>query len=289
MRVPHLICAMLLVGTVATAQGPDGPRREGGRGPGSGPPRPLQIALDTNHDGVLSADEIAAAPQSLLRLDRNGDGSLTPDELQPPSNDATGATPDELTKQLMSFDRNGDGVLTPDELPARLQSLFARADTNHDGKITEQELHALALRQTASASAARNPEAGRDPLMRALDLNHDGTLSPDEIAAASKSLLSLDANHDGQISTAEMSPPQPTPAEQVDHFLAENDTDKDGRVSKAEAPDFIQGQFAQIDKNGDGYLDRDELVAFFASRGAGQRGGPGGGERPVAGSPGDNR
>jgi hypothetical protein len=41
-------------------------------------------ALDTNGDGILSADEIANAPQSLLKLDKNGDGQLTPDEFRPP-------------------------------------------------------------------------------------------------------------------------------------------------------------------------------------------------------------
>ena len=43
----------------------------------------LMEALDTNHDGVLDAREIAHAPSSLRRLDKNGDGKLTPDELQP--------------------------------------------------------------------------------------------------------------------------------------------------------------------------------------------------------------
>ncbi len=34
-------------------------------------------ALDTNHDGELSAEEIANAPASLKKLDKNGDGKLT--------------------------------------------------------------------------------------------------------------------------------------------------------------------------------------------------------------------
>jgi hypothetical protein len=40
-------------------------------------------ALDTNGDGILSADEIAAASNSLKKLDKNGDGQLTPDEYLP--------------------------------------------------------------------------------------------------------------------------------------------------------------------------------------------------------------
>jgi len=40
--------------------------------------------FDTNHDGVISADEIANASAALLKLDQNDDGELTPDELRPP-------------------------------------------------------------------------------------------------------------------------------------------------------------------------------------------------------------
>ena len=56
--------------------------REGGRGPGSpgGLTDKLLTALDTNKDGVLSADELANAPVSLRTLDANKDGQLTPDE-----------------------------------------------------------------------------------------------------------------------------------------------------------------------------------------------------------------
>jgi hypothetical protein len=39
--------------------------------------------MDTNHDGELDSDEIAAAKLNLKTLDRNGDGRLTEDELRP--------------------------------------------------------------------------------------------------------------------------------------------------------------------------------------------------------------
>jgi hypothetical protein len=45
---------------------------------------PLMIALDTNKDGVLSADEIAAASENLKKLDKNGDGKIDRIELLPP-------------------------------------------------------------------------------------------------------------------------------------------------------------------------------------------------------------
>ena len=58
-----------------------------GRGPGrGGPPRgmPIMMILDENCNGVVDVDEIARAPQLLLKLDRDGDGRLTREELRPP-------------------------------------------------------------------------------------------------------------------------------------------------------------------------------------------------------------
>src|SRR3954447_19385329 len=60
-------------------------RRQGGPGMnGQRPPQPPIIAaLDLNHDGIIDADEISKASESLKKLDKNGDGNLTPEELRP--------------------------------------------------------------------------------------------------------------------------------------------------------------------------------------------------------------
>jgi Ca2+-binding EF-hand superfamily protein len=245
-----------------------------------GPPRLVLRTLDTDHDGKLSSAELAAAPQVLLVLDRNGDGQLKADEFQPRP-DNSGATSEELVTQLMVFDKNGDGVLTPDELPSRMQNLFTRADSNHDGKLTPDEIHGLAARQSMpeGAASANNPGATHsDPLLNALDLNHDGVISTEELASATKSLLVLDVNRDGEITAEEMRPIEPSPQERVDHLLGEWDTNKDSKISKAEAPDRLQQQFESIDKNGDGFLDKDELLQYFSTAGAGRRNA--GGEHP---------
>ena len=68
--------------------GPDGPRGPHGPGGPGGPggPRmvsPLVAALDLNHDGVIDADEMAKAGESLKKLDRNHDGKLTMEEYRP--------------------------------------------------------------------------------------------------------------------------------------------------------------------------------------------------------------
>lgn len=68
----------LMTGT-ATAQRPgEGHQRQG---PPFAPP--LLKALDANHDGEISADEIDRAVVALKTLDKNKDGKLTREELRP--------------------------------------------------------------------------------------------------------------------------------------------------------------------------------------------------------------
>jgi hypothetical protein len=45
-------------------------------------------------------------------------------------------------------------------------------------------------------------------------------------------------------------------------ILERFDTNKDGKLSKAEAPDRMKDRFAELDKNKDGFLDKDELKAM---------------------------
>ncbi len=61
----------------------------GGFGPGqAAPASPVERVLDSNGDGILSAEEIEEAATRLLKLDRNQDGTLTPDEWSGPPPEA---------------------------------------------------------------------------------------------------------------------------------------------------------------------------------------------------------
>lgn len=211
-----------------------------GAGP-DGPGSRLASALDADCDGVITASELRAAPSALRALDANGDGRLAAEELRPAFNPGRGdgpqpsggrrggadeggdrggapvASADDLTDTLMAFDRDSDGRLDRTEVPERFQGLFERADANKDGALTRDE-----LKQSATASMTEANQGGRggrggefgrgrggmmaDPLMRALDSDHDGLLSEAEIAAAAAALRPLDVNQDGQLSADEFRP-----------------------------------------------------------------------------------
>lgn len=64
-------------------QGGPPPGRQGGPG-GRRPPPPVFRALDTNHDGVIDANEIANAPAALKTLLKDGSTTLTMEDLLGP-------------------------------------------------------------------------------------------------------------------------------------------------------------------------------------------------------------
>jgi EF hand domain-containing protein len=93
--------------------------------------------LDTNGDGVVSAEERAAAMHERMtamhtRLDADGDGKLTPAELA-----------------------NAPGRMHFDD-PAAI-------DTNHDGDISADELGAAITARRDQRRAARGSDQGRAP------------------------------------------------------------------------------------------------------------------------------
>jgi Ca2+-binding EF-hand superfamily protein len=65
-----------------------------------------------------------------------------------------------------------------------------------------------------------------------------------------------------------------TPDEMVANLLKQMDTDRDGKISRAEAKGKLAESFDKIDANKDGYLDRQELRAMAQRILATQGGGP---------------
>lgn len=129
----------------------DGPQAPGAPGGGHRhrPWPPIVMALDTNHDGVIDAAEIANAPAALKTLDKNGDGKLTIDELMGPrphfdEANAPADAPDDrprppLPLVIAALDANHDGVIDASEI-ANASAALLKLDQNGDGKLTMLEL-----------------------------------------------------------------------------------------------------------------------------------------------------
>jgi Ca2+-binding EF-hand superfamily protein len=235
----------------------------------------LLQALDTDHDGVISAAEIAAAPKSLLTLDQDEDGKLTAEECA--EEGAQGPTPSELVKSLMAFDKNGDGKLQRDEVPERMRGLFDRGDTNKDGVLTIDQIRAMAKADLAARPKEQegNPKQRHRteimimrviPVLAAMDTDHDAVLSASEIANAAAALKTLDKNGDGQLTDDEVSPDWVRVL--VAQIMIQFDSDEDNRLSPVEIAALmanpkaaqLRGTLEAADRNHDGYITEDELI-----------------------------
>jgi Ca2+-binding EF-hand superfamily protein len=123
---------------------------------------------------------------------------------------------------------------------------------------------------TPAAASALSPATMKGHGFAALDKNGDGVISRDEAAARpklAKMFEKLDTNKDGVLSKDEMKASK----EKIHHqHMARMDTDRDGKISRAEAASHpkLAENFDRIDTNGDGFLSKEELAAAHKARAA---------------------
>jgi hypothetical protein len=102
------------------------------------------------------------------------------------------------------------------------------------------------------------------------DVNHDGKLSRAEASdfLVEQIFNASDLNHDGKITKAEWTSGDPTTAGEFE----KRDLNHDGVVTREEALKYGRKHglatkaFREADKNGDGYLSKAEVQAYYASR-----------------------
>jgi Ca2+-binding EF-hand superfamily protein len=137
----------------ARKSGPGGPPEAGRRQA----PQPIMSIFDTNHDGVLSAQEIAGAATALYNLDKDQDGQITVKEFcaqgRARRSGGRNAPPANVPPCFTLFDKNGDGVLSSQEI-ADASSVLKTLDKNQDGQITADEI------RPGRGPAGRGPRGG---------------------------------------------------------------------------------------------------------------------------------
>lgn len=246
------------------------------------------LALLAIAAGAASVQAGEAETQALFdRLDANHDGQLASDEIP--------ADKERLFKRLLrAADADHDGQLSQQEFVAGLSATSAaRRDRELPTRPSAAPEAPAAAEKPAEAEkpsvsqppgAPLAPAAPESPAARpvdpsaavavfaALDLDHDGSLSTEEIAKAARSLAALDKDGNGALATAEM---QQSPSSlaarangpdlaRVWQRLLQADKDSDGRLSQAEAPERMQRNFERVDTNKDGFIEEAEFKSSVA-------------------------
>jgi Ca2+-binding EF-hand superfamily protein len=207
------------------------------------------FALDSDHDGNITRDEMNRAEGTRFGAAAHGRKSMTPEEF--------GALYVQLSRprtdmQFARLDWNGDGKLSLEEYAAPLRVRFAAFE---DGRGEESCANARVFR----ASFAPR-DFGRQRFCDENDLNRDGKVTRGELDTVMAKAFSMQAGGAKFMTLAQYR----TASDARDRSYAIQtfrriDADGDGRLSFGE---FVAGDrrlFERLDANRDGVVARNEL------------------------------
>ncbi|HLL30151.1 MAG TPA: EF-hand domain-containing protein [Allosphingosinicella sp.] len=139
------------------------------------------------------------------------------------------------------------------EVQAQVQSRFARADSNRDGFLTQDEVRARAEARRSQRQQLRGER--REQRFEQLDANNDGVISRSEFEA----LRTVRGERRGQRLAHRGG--RGGMAGFGGRAFATMDLDRDGRISLAEAQRAALQRFDRIDSNRDGTIGPEERQA----------------------------
>jgi len=199
--------------------------------------------------GLPAADKDKAKPSSEKRSDEKKDDKK-----------AKARPLVDVDAFMAEYDRDKDGYLTKDEMPDWLHYNFARLDTNKDGKISKEEL-------TKGMAYLQQRRRASDMVIVLVEMSDCDECCAEELQVAYDFLHKLDKNKDGKLDADEIKAGRERIfSDRVASFIKRLDADKDGKISKKEARGLLKEHFDQLDKNKDGFLDKDELLAAVSAK-----------------------
>jgi Ca2+-binding EF-hand superfamily protein len=156
--------------------------------------------------------------------------------------------------------RDGAHVMDRAQVEQRVAAMFARFDANRDGYVTQAE--AQAARETMHAHRGERREAA----FARLDADRNGAISREEFMAARGGR----AEGVRRVGQGERRGMRGQYAGMRGGFgpevFARLDTDRDGRISLAEATHARVERFQRMDRNNDGRISAEERQAVRAER-----------------------
>jgi Ca2+-binding EF-hand superfamily protein len=237
--------------------------------------------FDTNHDGILTEDEMLQATELLLAKDQDDDDCVTLDEFKPAEPDPLaaqlvlpgrerplaavsnllldGAGPLSPPRLVRRYDRNGDGKLSLEESGLAIE-VFRALDTDGDGKLSAEELAGLG-RQPPDVEAALELEPSADGLVRVSVATKAQASRPDFATFAfTDTILELAVRSFDPIAAAV-----------ADAQVQFNrlDADQNGYLDRDELKEnvrFQRGLFELIDTDGDAKIFWPEMERYVKSR-----------------------
>jgi len=259
--------------------GSQGQNKRGGGNP--------MMALDTNKDGTISKDEYMAG---FAKYDKDGDGKLSMRELMAQSQSggrSEGQKGGKDGSRLKKMDTDGDGKVSKQEfLDNTANKFFGHLDKDGDGYISKEESEAMKKNRPKRQNRPQDGQGGKGgqgnnedrakQMFSKMDANGDGKLSRDEFRGPDQAFDKIDENNDGSLTMEELQKGrkggQGRQGGKKGGLLERNDTDSDGKVSKAEMQAGFAKHFDRVDKNGDGFLTEDEMPKRGKSRGQDREG-----------------
>ena len=177
---------------------------------------------------------------------------------------------------LDALDADHDLTISPWEIitaPAARRKL----DKNHDGKLSPEEcgffVAANSQMPPETIERARRQFMRVNPVLAALDADHDGEISASEIMHSSSALKQLDRNGDANLTPDELLPGEESI--QAALIMMRFDKDGDGRISRKEweSQDAmpLRDLLQSADRNHDGLTTQDELARELRLRSENRR------------------